>query len=211
MEENEKSQINFAEKISGSLAKAIVYIVLYTVTSAIAQYVIFDLLPKYGINLKDYITYAQILLAFGFGWRIVSSVSNFMYWTMRTRYDHPAAAAIKNVIRIVGVGALAAAISGGVAGGAAGVALGGFLGMVVGFATQGVLGQAVAGLFLLVVRPFKISDAVVIAGESGIVEDVSALFTRVVKDDGTIVLIPNNAIIGGKIYLKPKQKSSNKS
>jgi small-conductance mechanosensitive channel len=49
-----------------------------------------------------------------------------------------------------------AAIAGGVAGGAAGVALGGFIGLVVGFASQQVLGQAVAGLFLLIARPFKI-------------------------------------------------------
>ncbi len=211
MSENEPSQTEFARKISSSLAKAIIYVVLYTATSALVQYAMFTLLPNYGIDLKDYVAYVQILLAFGFGWLIVSSISSFMYWTMRTRYNHPAAAAIRNVIRIVGVGALAAAISGGVTGGAAGVALGGFLGMVVGFATQRVLGQAVAGLFLLVVRPFKINDMVVVAGESGIVEDVSALFTRVIKDDGTIVLIPNNTIIGGKIYLKPTQKSSGKS
>ncbi|RZN56505.1 MAG: mechanosensitive ion channel family protein, partial [Candidatus Methanomethylicota archaeon] len=29
--------------------------------------------------------------------------------------------------------------------------------------------------------------------------------TIVRKADGTTVLIPNNAIIGGKIYLKPKK------
>jgi len=105
----------------------------------------------------------------------------------------------------VGIGALAAAIAGGVAGGAAGVALGGFLGIVVGFASQQVLGQAIAGLFLLIARPFKIGDKVVIAGEDGVVEDVATLFTIVNKADGVKVLIPNSAIIGGKIYLKPKE------
>jgi small-conductance mechanosensitive channel len=78
--------------------------------------------------------------------------------------------------------------------------------MVVGFASQQVLGQAIAGLFLLIARPFKIGDAVVIAGEDGVVDDVATLFTRVVKADGVVALIPNNAIIGGKIYLKPKRQ-----
>jgi len=77
----------------------------------------------------------------------------------------------------------------------------------VGFVSQQVLGQAVAGLFLLIARPFRIGDAVVVAGEDGIVEDVSTLFTTVAKADGTKALIPNNSIIGGKIYLKPKSKS----
>jgi len=78
------------------------------------------------------------------------------------------------------------------------VALGGFLGMVIGFAPQQVLGQAIAGPFLLIVGPFKIGDVVMV--------DVATLFTRVLKADGVAVLIPNNAIIGGKIYLKPKQR-----
>lgn len=113
---------------------------------------------------------------------------------------------MRNVVRIVGVGAMVAAIAGGVAGGAAGVALGGFLGIVIGFASQQVLGQAIAGLFLLIARPFKVGDGVVIAGEDGVVDDVATLFTRILKADGVTVLIPNNAIIGGKIYLKPKQQ-----
>lgn len=211
MSRNEALQkIEFAKKVSSSLIKAVTYIVLYTITSALIQYAILTLLPNYGINITDYATYVQILLAFSFGWLIVSSISNFIYWTMRAKYDHSTAATIRNVTRIVGVGALAAAISGGAAGGAAGVALGGFLGMVIGFAAQQVLGQAVAGLFLLVIRPFKINDAVVVSGESGIVEDVSVLFTKIIKDDGTVVLIPNNAIIGSKIYLKPEQRTLNK-
>jgi small-conductance mechanosensitive channel len=90
-----------------------------------------------------------------------------------------------------------------VAGGAAGVALGGFIGLVVGFASQQVLGQAIAGLFILITRPLKIGDKVVLGGDEGIVEDVSTLFTTIVKPDGVKVLIPNNSILGAKIYMKP--------
>lgn len=106
---------------------------------------------------------------------------------------------------IVGIGALLAGIAGGVAGGASGVALGGFLGIVIGFASQQVLGQAIAGLFLLIARPFKIGDYVVIAGEQGTVEDISAMFTIVRKDDGSIALVPSGMIVGSKIYLLKKK------
>jgi small-conductance mechanosensitive channel len=199
------SASEIAKRASAAIARVVVIVVLYVLVSAAVHYLMATLLPGYGIAVADYEVYAQLLLALLFGYLIVSGIATFFYWTTRARYDHPTAAAIRNVVRIVGVGAMVAAIAGGVAGGAAGVALGGFLGMVIGFASQQVLGQAIAGLFLLIARPFKINDAVVVAGEDGVVEDVATLFTTVIKADGTRVLIPNNAIIGSKIYLKPKK------
>jgi len=201
-------QVAPAREISKSMARVILYIVLYVIAAAIVQYVFKDLLPSFKIEIGDYVVYAQILLAVAFGYLIVSGIATTIYWMMRTRYDHPTAAAVRNITRIIGIGALAASIAGGVAGGAAGVALGGFLGMVVGFASQQVLGQAIAGLFLLIARPFRIGDKVVIAGEDGVVEDVATMFTTVIKTDGTKALIPNSSIIGGKIYLKPKESKS---
>ena len=52
-------------------------------------------------------------------------------------------------------------------------------------------------------RPLKIGDNVVLGGDEGIVEDVSTLFTTIVKPDGVKVLIPNNSILGAKVYIKP--------
>jgi len=66
---------------------------------------------------------------------------------------------------------------------------------------QQVAGQAVAGIFLLGARPFKIGDHVNILGEDGIVEDITSLFTKIRKQDGTVVLIPSSSVIGNKIYL----------
>ncbi len=194
-----------ARETSTSIALMVVYIVTYVAVSALAKYIIHGVLPTYGIMVMDYEVYVQILLALAFGYLIVSSLARFFYWSIVGKYGHPTAAAVRNIVRIVGVGAMVAAIAGGVAGGAAGVALGGFLGMVVGFASQQVLGQAIAGLFLLIARPFRIGDGVIVAGEDGVVDDVTTLFTKVVKADGVAVLIPNNAIIGGKVYLKPKR------
>lgn len=200
------SASRIAENISWSIVSIIIYIVLYLVASALTHYIFTSILPQFRIYMFEYEVYVQIILALVFGYLIVNSVATFFYWTTIGKYGHPTALAIRNVVRIIGFGAMIAAIAGGVAGGAAGVALGGFLGIVIGFASQQVLGQAVAGLFLLIARPFKISDAVVIAGEDGVVEEVSTLFTKISKADGVKVLIPNNAIIGSKIYLKPVQQ-----
>jgi len=200
----ELSRSEIAKKTTSSIVRVVLYIVLYVAVAAVIQWLFTDLLLTFGINILDYIGYVQILLAVGFGYMIANSIAVFFYWTMRARYDHATSAAVRNIVKIVGIGALVAAIAGGVAGGAAGVALGGFIGMVVGFASQQVLGQAIAGLFLLIVRPLKIGDHVILSGEEGIVEDVSTLFTVIMKQDGVKVLILNNTILGGKIYVKPK-------
>lgn len=84
------------------------------------------------------------------------------YFTLKPKYGYSAATAVRSL----GLGGLFAAIAGGVAGGAAGVALGGFIGLVVGFATQQVLGQAICCMFLLLIRPFKIGNIVDAVGES---------------------------------------------
>ncbi|MBO3840381.1 MAG: mechanosensitive ion channel [Thermoproteota archaeon] len=195
-----------AKESSKAIVKVVVYIVLYVVVTMLVQYIFFKFLPQYQIFITDYAVYANILIALAFGYLIVSGIANFIYWTLRVKYTHSTAVAVRNVIKIIGIGGLAAAIAGGVAGGAAGVALGGFLGMVIGFATQQVLGQAVAGLFVLIVRPFKIGDSVIVAGEEGVVEDVATLFTTVVKSDGTRALIPNNTVLSGKIYVKQQKQ-----
>jgi len=207
MSEEKMSSIEIAKKASGATTRVVVYVIVYVAISAVVRFLMSDLIPRYGFDIAAYESYVQILLAVLFGYFIVSGIAEFFYWSTRAKYGHSTAAAIRNIVKIIGIGALVAAIAGGVAGGAAGVALGGFLGIVIGFASQQVLGQAVAGLFLLLVRPFRIGDAVVVAGEDGVVEDVATLFTTVVKADGTKALIPNSSIIGGKIYLKPKSKS----
>ena len=158
-------------------------------------------IPAVKELMEAYGGYVGVALALAFGYMIVRAFANTVYWMLRVRYPHSTAAAVRSPFTILGVGALVAGIAGGTAGGAAGVALGGFIGMVIGFATQQVLGQAIAGLFVLLARPIRIGDYVTAAGETGVVEDVTSLFTVIRKDDGTLALIPNNSLIGSKIYI----------
>ncbi len=201
----EMSQREVARHYANAIAKLVIYIVVYVAVAAVVHFIITTVLPMIKVNVKPYEGYVNVLLALAFGYLIVSAFADVIYWAMRFRYDHSTARAMRNVFLLIGIGALVASIAGAVGGGVAGVAVGGFLGIVIGFAVQQVLGQAVAGLFLLLARPFKINDHVNLLGEDGIVNDVAILFTEVIKSDGTKVLIPNNSIIGNKIYLIPKQ------
>nr|WP_238376222.1 mechanosensitive ion channel domain-containing protein [Vulcanisaeta sp. EB80] len=202
----EMSKKEIGRHYVNAITKLVIYIVVYVVVAAIVHYVISTLLPMFGIKVSPYEGYVNVLLALAFGYLIVSAFADVIYWSMRFRYDHPTARAMRNVFLLIGIGALVAGIAGAIGGGVAGVAVGGFLGIVIGFAVQQVLGQAVAGLFLLLAKPFRIHDHVNLLGEDGIVNDVAILFTEVIKGDGSKVLIPNNSIIGNKIYILPKQQ-----
>lgn len=219
-----------AKEIGRSMTKLVLWIVAYVVVAAlingllipylnaVASQFRLPLMPQAANAtaaqtvggaapgpLTPYLPYINILLALAFGYEIVNAFANVMYWNLRLRYAHSTAAAVKSMIRLIGIGALVAAIAGGVAGGAAGVALGGFLALVIGFATQQVLGQAIAGLYVLLARPFRIGDVVNIGGDQGPVKDITTLFTIIDKGD-QIALIPNSSIVGNKIYLiKQKQ------
>lgn len=196
-----QEQASVPKGLQRSILSLVMWIVLYIVISAIILTAIPGYIPQIASVIADYSTYIAIGLSLFFGYMIVKSFSDIIYWSLRFRYPHSTAAAVRSIMKILGIGALAAAIAGGTAGGAAGVALGGFIGMVIGFATQQVLGQAIAGLFVLIARPIKIGDRVTAAGEQGTVQDITTLFTMIEKDDGTMALIPNNMLIGSKIYI----------
>lgn len=201
------------DSIGNALARVVMYAVIVAIVMGILQWFFtqgVDLLVKTtkleGLQvLKDYATYVYIIVLLVLGWMIVNSIAELFYAMLKPRYGASSAAAVRSMIKILGLGGLLAGIAGGVAGGAAGVALGGFIGLVIGFATQQVLGQAVAGMFILLARPFKIGDIVDIAGESSVeVKDISTMFTIVQRSDGVEVLIPSSMIIGQKIAIRKR-------
>ncbi|MGC8983449.1 MAG: mechanosensitive ion channel domain-containing protein [Desulfurococcaceae archaeon] len=201
------------DTVGKALARVVVYAILTAVVLGIIQWFFTQGVPMiaeatglYGILvLRDYAVYVYIIVLLVLGWLIVSAVASMFYAMLKPKYGPSTAAAVRSMIKILGLGALLAGIAGGVAGGAAGVALGGFIGLVVGFATQQVLGQAVAGMFLLLARPFKINDVVDVAGESEVtVKDITTMFTIVTRKDGLEVLIPSSMIVGQKIVIRKR-------
>jgi small conductance mechanosensitive channel len=67
----------------------------------------------------------------------------------------------------------------------------GVIGFTVGFALQDVSKNLMAGLLLLLQRPFRLGDGVTIGGYSGTVQAVNLRATEIRAWDGTYVLIPN--------------------
>lgn len=71
---------------------------------------------------------------------------------------------------------------------------GGIAGLVIGFASQSIIGNLISGFFLLIERPIKIGDQANIDGISGFVEDIHIISTIIRTYDGLYVRIPNEKV-----------------
>ncbi|MBS0195462.1 MAG: mechanosensitive ion channel family protein [Planctomycetes bacterium] len=75
----------------------------------------------------------------------------------------------------------------------------GAVGLAIGLALQGSLSNLAAGVMLMLFRPFKVGDAVSVAGQSGIVDEIELFSTRLDTADNRRIIIPNstafNAIV----------------
>ena len=76
---------------------------------------------------------------------------------------------------------------------------GGIAGIVLGFASQSIVGNLVSGLFLLFERPVKIGEQISLGGVSGFVEDINILSTTIRQYDGLYVRMPNQTVFTANI------------
>ncbi len=71
---------------------------------------------------------------------------------------------------------------------------GGVTGIILGFASQNIVGNLISGFFLMVERPIKIGDQVEISGISGYVTDIRIISTIIRTYDGLLVRLPNQQV-----------------
>lgn len=75
----------------------------------------------------------------------------------------------------------------------------GAAGLAIGLALQGNLGNLASGVLLLIFRPFKIGDSVIIAGKAGTIDGIDLFTTNLDTDDNRRIIVPNSAVVGGVI------------
>ncbi len=82
------------------------------------------------------------------------------------------------------------------------VTFGGLAGLAVGLAFQDVLRNILAGIWLLVERPFRIGDVIAIVGVadvSGVVQTITLRTTALRTGDGRLAVVPNLTVFNGVI------------
>ena len=84
----------------------------------------------------------------------------------------------------------------------------GILAIVVGFASQQALGNIVSGIFIIIFRPFRINDRLVIQNFRGIVEDISLRHTVIRDLENKRIIVPNSTI-GSEIIINSNYTEDN--
>ena len=73
------------------------------------------------------------------------------------------------------------------------------LGFAIAMAFQGTLGNFASGVALLVFRPFKVGDYIMVDGEEGTVNEIELFTTTIDTPDNRHIIVPNGSVFGNKI------------
>ncbi len=151
-----------------------------------------------------FLLYAQIAQFALIGYIVIEVISNSAFRVvMAARQSNLTAKSIRSLIRILGSLIITAVIISYLSENPTlAAAIGAITGVVIGFAAQNVIGNLIAGMYLMITRPFQIEDRITVLGNSGRVSDVGLLYSGLHMDSGDSVLVPNTLLITTSIILK---------
>ncbi len=79
--------------------------------------------------------------------------------------------------------------------------LGGF---ALGFALRDAVANLLAGLMIIIYRPFSNGDYIAVAGDGGKVEEINLRYTVLINEEGK-TLVPNQMIISKTVKIKKRE------
>jgi small-conductance mechanosensitive channel len=193
---NSKLDKNSREKKGISLVKSLTTTIIVVTAVAIVSGLIAQLIdPRYS-------TFLKVGVVATIGYFIINSVANVFY---QLSYDalKKNAEIIRILIRIVGaIIVISIIISYLSEDPIIAASIGTITGIVIGFASQNVIGNLISGLYLAITRPFRIGDKATVFGNTGTIFDIGLLYTRLRNDEGHIILAPNLSMVSTTIIIR---------
>ena len=187
---------NSSEKKQRSLFKSITIMFV-----AIAVVVIVSILIEQFLEHR-YGPYLRIGVVAVIGYFVINSLANVFY---KLSYDalKSSAETIRILIRIIGaIIVISIIISYLSQDPIIATSIGTITAIVIGFASQSVLGNLISGLYLAITRPFRIGEKVTVFGNTGVIYDIGLLYSRLRTEDGDIILAPNTSMITTTIIIR---------
>ena len=190
------NNINNSEKKQRSLFKSITIMFVAIIIVVVAGSLIEQFLePRYSPYLK-------IGVVAVIGYFVINSLANVFY---KLSYDalKNSAEVIRILIRIIGaIVVISIIISYLSQDPIIATSIGTITAIVIGFASQNVLGNLISGLYLAITRPFRIGEKVTVFGNTGVIYDIGLLYSRLRTEDGDIILAPNTSMITTTIIIR---------
>lgn len=193
---NSSNNSSSTEKKQRSLFKTITIMIIAVAVVVTASSLIDQLLEhRYGPYLK-------IGVVAVIGYFVINSLANIFY---KLSYDalKNNAEIIRILIRIIGAIVIISVIISYLSQDPLiATSVGTITAIVIGFASQNVLGNLISGLYLAITRPFRIGDKVTVFGNTGIIYDIGLLYSRLRTDEGDVILAPNTSMVTTTIIIR---------
>gem|GEM_PF-1303093 len=184
---------------------------------SLITYILARLYPKMGFFASNPITSALALQLF-LGIAFVCVVSFLIDRYGKAAYNEREAREVTRIFRLIAYPILIIVLLHTLSISIGSLLVGaGFLGIIVGLAAQTTLGNVFAGLSILYGRPFSVGDKITLTPASfgiqapsyphqsmfteitGTVKSIGIIYTKLLKDDLSIIYIPNSALNVGLI------------
>jgi small conductance mechanosensitive channel len=165
----------------------------------LTTFVFESLIPPWALT---YIKIAEIVII---GYFFVEIVSNLVF-RLTSSYFGDTAHSIKIFIRIASAVIIAAIVISYLSKDplvAASITT--ITGLVIGFASQSLIGNLIAGLYLASTRPFKVGDNITVFGNTGLIYEIGLLYSRLLSDTGDIIIASNNSLVSATIIVHKKE------
>lgn len=191
----------YAKFHNESIRKISVSKLLVTFIVAIAIIIIIEILIGYQLHDR-YKTFLRIAEVGVIGYFVINLISNIFYKYTYESLDKNAEA-VKILIRILGAVIIIAIIISYLSHDPfVAASVGTVTALIIGFASQNILGNIIAGLYLAITRPFRIGDKITVFGNTGTVFDIGLLNSRLKTEAGDTIIAPNSSILGTTIVIR---------
>ncbi len=183
-------------KRNNSLIKTMIILV-----AVIAVVIVVEVVLEYKLHGR-YKTILRIAEVVAVGYFASTTISNVCY-KLTFSFLGKNAEALRVLIRIVGAVIIIAIIISYLSQDPlVATSIGTVTAIVIGFASQNILGNIIAGLYLAITRPFKMGDRVSVFGNTGIVFDIGLLYSKLKSDEGDIIIAPNLSMISTTVVIR---------
>ena len=197
---NHSSETNLKAKQTKSkfVKRIIVLGIIFTIAFVTIQYFLKSIIPNNYLMLLQSI---QISIV---GYFIIEIISNAFH-DLTYDYLKDTSKSIKILMRILGVIVIIAIIISYLSNDPiVAASIGTISGLVVGFASQNIIGNIIAGLYLSILRPFRLGDEITAFSNTGVIYDIGLITTKLYTNDNKIVLVPNSSMVTTTIVLRKR-------
>ena len=152
----------------------------------------------------EYLIYFQSLQVSIAGYLVIEIVANTAFRLVITaQQSGQTANSLRSLIRILGAVVVAAIVLSFLSQNAAVAAsIGTLSALVIGFASQNLLGNMIAGMYLSLTRPFRIDDVITVFGNSGKVRDIGLLNCELLLSNGDIMRAPSSSLLTSPVIIR---------